>query len=243
MVFQPGQLVPLYEEAFLFFDKKIKIPKIEIVFYPYVNVDSRIKSSNGVVSVRIAELLNVAPKEVHASLAKILVAKLLGNKVPNDARKTYREFLKTEDFQEKAIKQKRKKGRKIITSPNGKVYNLENIFGKLNLIYFQNEIPKPKLSWSRHKTYRRLGHHDPVHEAIIISKSLDEKTVPKYVVEYVVYHEMLHIKHPVYEKNSRRYIHTPEFKKDEEKFAYFEEAEEWINENALKIKRKVKRKK
>lgn len=241
MILTPQQIKIYYEEAFGFFDKKIKTPKVKVEFYPYVNVNSRIQSSNGVVSVRITELLNNTPLKIHKALAYILVAKLLGKKVPANARKVYREFLSKDDFQKKAIKHKRKTGRKHLTSPIGNVYNLENIFGKLNLIYFQNEIEKPKLSWSQRKTYRRLGHHDPVHNAIIISKSLDEKTVPKYVVECVVYHEMLHIKHPVYQKNGRRCIHTPEFKKDEEKFLYFEDAEKWINENALKIKRKVKR--
>lgn len=241
MILTPQELEIYYEEAFNFYDKKINIPKVEVEFYPYVNVNSKIKAQNSKVFVRIAELLNNAPLKIHKALAYILVAKLLGKKVPANARKVYRDFLNKEDFQEKAIKHKRKTGRKILTSPIGNVYNLENIFGKLNLIYFQNEIKKPQLSWSQHRTYRRLGHHDPVHGAIIISKSLDEKTVPKYVVEYVVYHEMLHIKHPVYQKNGRRCVHTPEFKRDEEKFPYFDEAEKWIEENASKIKRKVKR--
>ncbi len=241
MMLEPQQIEIYYEEAFGFYDKKIKTPKIKVEFYPYVNVNSRIKSSNGVIYVRIAELLNNAPLEIQKALAYILVAKLLGKKVPSNARKVYREFISNEDFQKKAIKHKRKTGRKIITSPIGNVYDLENIFGKLNLIYFQNGIEKPQLSWSQRRTYRRLGHHDPVHDAIIISKSLDERSVPKFVVEYVVYHEMLHIKHPVYQKNGRRCVHTPDFKCDEEKFPYFDDAEKWIDENALKIKRKVKR--
>lgn len=233
------QIVTYYEEAFNFYDKNIKTPELEIEFYPYVNVNSRIKADSGKVFVRIAELLKNAPSKVHKALAYILVAKLLDKKVPANARKVYREFLNKEDFQNKVVKHKRKNGRKIITSPKGEFYNLENIFGKLNLIYFQNKIPKPTLSWSRRKTFRRLGHYDPIHDAVIISKSLDDKTVPKYVVEYVVYHEMLHIKHPVLQQNKRRCVHTPIFKRDEEKFAYFKESAKWIEENALKIKRNV----
>jgi predicted metal-dependent hydrolase len=241
MTLTPQQIKIFYEEAFKTFDKKIKIPDVEIQFYPYVNVNSRIKSNKGKVSVRIAELLREVPKEIHQALALILVAKLLGRKVPPKARQIYRNFLSDKDFQSKAFENKRKNGRKLITSPKGQFFNLENIFGKLNLVYFQNEIPKPTLSWSQRRTYRRLGHYDPIHNTIIISKSLDGKNVPKFVVEYVVYHEMLHIKHPVYEQNGRRYVHTPRFKRDEAKFAYFEEAEKWIDENALKIKRKAKK--
>ncbi len=242
MILTPQQVEMCYKEVFSFYDDEIKTPSVEVEFYPYVNVNSRIKSSNGTVYVKIAELLNNVPLKIHEALAHILVAKLLGKKVPVNARKIYRDFLNKADFQAKAINHKRETGRKMITSPIGNVYNLENIFGKLNLVYFQNEIEKPQLSWSIRQTYRRLGHHDPVHNAVIISKSLDAKDVPKYVVEYVVYHEMLHIKHPVYQKNGRRCVHTTEFKRDEEKFPYFDDAEKWIEENALRIKRKVKRK-
>jgi len=241
MVLTPQEIKYLYEEAFRYFDEKIKIPKIAIEFYPYVNIDSRIKSSNGTVYVRLAELLRNSPAQPHQALALILVAKLLGRKVPKNARNIYREYISEKDFQARAFAHKRRKGRKILTSPKGKFFDLDNIFGKLNLIYFQNEIQKPKLSWSQRKTYRRLGHHDPVHKAIIISKSLDEKSVPKFVVEFVVYHEMLHIKHPAIHKNGMRRIHTPIFKRDEQNFAYFDEAENWIDANARKIKRRAKK--
>jgi predicted metal-dependent hydrolase len=241
MSLTPQKIKNLYAEAFGIFGEKLKIPEIEIEFYPYVNVNSRIRSREGLVSVRIAELLSDAPAAVHRALARILVAKLLGKKVPPKARQTYREFLHDENFQKKAVAHKRRTGRKELTTPQGKCFDLEKLFHKLNLVYFQNEIPKPDLSWSKRKTYRRLGHHDPVHNAIIISRSLDARSVPKYVVEYVLYHEMLHIKHPVYQRNGRRFIHTAEFRRDEEKFPYFEDAERWIDENAERIKRKVRR--
>ncbi|HLM59860.1 MAG TPA: hypothetical protein VK308_03550, partial [Pyrinomonadaceae bacterium] len=107
--------------------------------------------------------------------------------------------------------------------------------------YFQDSIEKPTLSWSARKTYRILGHHDATHKTIIISKSLDEVKVPRYVVEYVVFHEMLHIFHPTKHRDGRRYNHTPQFRRDERKFAYFEAAEKWIEQNAGRLKQRVKR--
>jgi predicted metal-dependent hydrolase len=243
MNLSPQEVKIFYQKAFRFFDKRVNVTELNLEFYPYVNVNNQIKARDGVISVRISNLLKDAPLEIHNALAFILVAKLLGKKIPPEARKIYRQYLNDESFQDKAIEHKRKNGRKILTTPKGKYFDLEKIFHKLNLVYFQNEIPKPKLSWSRNKTFRRLGHHDPVHDAIIISRSLDEKDVPKFVVEYVVFHEMLHIKHPVTFENGKRRVHTPEFRRDEEKFSFFEEAEEWIEKNALRIKRKVKNQK
>ncbi|HXH70477.1 MAG TPA: hypothetical protein VNI60_09125, partial [Pyrinomonadaceae bacterium] len=65
--------------------------------------------------------------------------------------------------------------------------------------------------------------------------------VPKFVVEFVVFHEMLHIFHPTTLRNGRRYNHTAQFRHDERKFAYFEEAENWIKRNVKNLKRRAKK--
>ena len=84
-------------------------------------------------------------------------------------------------------------------------------------------------------------HHDATHDHIAISKSLDTLDTPRYVVEYVVFHEMLHIAHPTKHVNGRRYNHTADFKRDEQKFAYYEESERWIERNVRKLKRNAKK--
>jgi predicted metal-dependent hydrolase len=66
--------------------------------------------------------------------------------------------------------------------------------------------------------------------------------VPRYVVEYVLFHEMLHIHHPTKHVNGRRYNHTPAFRRDERKFSHYKEAEEWIEKSVRKLKRRAKRK-
>ena len=235
------KVTDLYKEAFRIFSGERKSPEIKVSFYPYVNINHTIRIRDGKILVRIAEILNSAPLRIHEALAIILVTKLLGKTTPKNVRKIYRDFVNSPSVQEKAIANKREKGRKVLTTSKGDYFDLDNIFGKLNLIYFGSSIPTPKLSWSQKRTYRRLGHHDAAHDAIVISKSLDSRKVPKFVVEYVVYHEMLHIKHPTKHKNGRRYNHTPEFKRDEEKFAYFDDAEEWISNNGGFLKRSAKK--
>ncbi len=129
-----------------------------------------------------------------------------------------------------------------MTTSKGHVYDLDEIFATMNRVYFDGAIKKPVLTWSANKTYRILGHHDAAHDHIAISRSLDSADVPRYVVEYVVYHEMLHIAHPTKHVNGRRYNHTPAFRRDERKFSHFHEAERWIERNVSKMKRAAKRK-
>jgi len=236
------QIKTFYEEAFYAFDSKRKMPEIIVSFYNYIGINHTIRVREGKVFVRLTELCREMPLNAHKGLAFILVAKLLRKRIPPQAREIYSSFIKTSEIQSRAKENKRTRGKKIITSAKGEIYDLDGIFEKTNQIYFNNSIPKTILSWSTRKTYRILGHHDSTHETIIISKSLDDKNVPKFVVEYVVFHEMLHIFHPTQTRNGRRYNHTPEFRRDERKFLYFTEAENWIERNIKNLKRKAKRK-
>ena len=236
------QIEKFYAEAFLFFDRKNKIPEIEASFYPYVGINHTIRVRKGKVYVRIAEIFADAPPEAQKALAFILVGKLFRKKIPTQTSDVYRAFVKTHEIQAKAIENKRRKGRKVITTSKGEIYDLDEIFNRLNETYFRRQIEKRTLSWSQRKTFRILGHHDATHETIVVSKSLDNRKVPPFVVEFVVFHEMLHVFHPTVHRNNRRYNHTPQFRADEKKFARFAEAEEWIERNVKNLKRRAKRK-
>lgn len=235
------QIKKFYEEAFQTLGGKRAAPGVEVRFYPYIGINHTIRVRSDKVFVRIAEVCREMPPDAQKALAYILVAKLLRKKVPAEARKIYSSFVKTQEMQAKAAENKRAKGRKVITTSKGETYDLDRIFERVNLLYFQNSIPKPVLTWSAQKTFRILGHHDSTHETIVISRSLDSRKVPQYVVEYVVFHEMLHIHHPTTHRNGRRYNHTPAFRRDERKFAFYDEAEKWIESNVKNLKRNAKR--
>jgi predicted metal-dependent hydrolase len=58
----------------------------------------------------------------------------------------------------------------------------------------------------------------------VLSLVLDAADAPEIAVRYVLYHEMLHLRHPTVHKAARRCVHTPEFKADERLFPDFQEA-------------------
>ena len=231
----------LYEEAFRWYDPKRKVPEFEVSFYPYVGINHTIRIRDGKIFVRIGEICREMPLGSHKGLAYILLGKLLRKKIPTGAREVYSKYVKTTEIREKAADNKRTKGRKVVTTSKGVVYDLDEIFADLNAKYFGIAIPKPALTWSAKKTYRILGHHDATHEHIAISRSLDTLDTPRYVVEYVVFHEMLHIHHPTKHVNGRRYNHTAAFKRDEQKFAYYNQAESWIERNVRRLKKAARK--
>ncbi|TSC83888.1 MAG: hypothetical protein G01um101413_691 [Parcubacteria group bacterium Gr01-1014_13] len=115
----------------------------------------------------------------------------------------------------------------------GNHHDLLEIFNAINLWYFDGKI-KARISWGRrvpfppryHKTMS-MAHCHVENRLIIISRSLDRSSVPRLIVEYTVFHEILHLKFPPRIKNGRHNFHYKEFCDAEKQFANYAEAEEW----------------
>jgi len=222
----------LFLDAFHHLGRNRGIPVIDVRFYPYAGLRHTIRVRSGQVYVRLSDLIKDCPPEVMRSLAFVLVARLLGKKVPAVHERVYRDYTLTPNVMRSSDIARRHRGRKMISSAQGNAYDLDKMFSKLNRRYFDSSLQKPTLTWSQRKTRSILGHHDRVYETITISKSLDSSQVPDWFVEFILYHEMLHIKHAARMINGRRYYHTSAFRQDERRFARYEEAQRWLEQVA-----------
>jgi hypothetical protein len=131
--------------------------------------------------------------------------------------------------------------RKSETDFQGKFFNLMQIYNFLNQLYFDNKLPVTNIGWSRRENFRRLGSYDSRKKLIRVSKILDHSDVPLYVVRGIVYHEMLHMIHPIYQNKNRRIIHGPEFKRDEKKFRQYNALEKWLKNDFPQLAGRGKR--
>jgi hypothetical protein len=67
----------------------------------------------------------------------------------------------------------------------------------------------------------------------MISSTLDQAKVPEFVVDFLMYHELLHKKHGIrWSAGGRGYAHTAAFYSDEKRFEGFERAEKWLEKLA-----------
>ncbi|MGB6359905.1 MAG: hypothetical protein WBF30_14095, partial [Candidatus Acidiferrales bacterium] len=73
-----------------------------------------------------------------------------------------------------------------------------------------------------------LGIFDPALDQIAINAALDRPLVPEYVVAYVLYHEMLHRKHPIKLARCRLEAHSREFRAEEKKFRDYRRAMKFL---------------
>ena len=211
---------------------KYLVPEIDVRYYPYAGLNHRLRRRSGRIYVRLSDIFKAAPINVHRALAFILVAKLLRRRTPGLHEKVYRDYACSPEVLRASELARRQRGRKVTFSAQGRHYDLERLFARLNRRHFDGLLPKPTLTWSQRRTRILLGHHDGVNETIVISKTLDAQDVPEWVVEFVLYHEMLHIKHPARLINGRRYSHTKAFRAEEQRFPLYAEAQGWLDQSA-----------
>lgn len=223
-----GELNKFFLDAFRHLGGNRSLPEVEVRFYPYAGLHHTIRLRSGRVYVRLSDICRDCSPEVIRALAFVLVARLLAKKAPAIHERVYRDYSLTPEVQRASDIARRRRGRKLLSSARGNVYNLERVFGRLNRRYFDGQLAKPTIAWSQRRTRSILGHHDRVYDTITISKTLDSAEVPEWFVEYILYHEMLHIKHPARLIRGRRYYHTSAFRMDERRFPRYEEAQHWL---------------
>jgi predicted metal-dependent hydrolase len=89
-------------------------------------------------------------------------------------------------------------------------------------------MARPQMTWSANHSRQSLGHYDPAHNTIVVSRVFDRPGVPQYAIEYLIYHEMLHLRHPVKLRGSRRCVHSREFQAEEKLFPELEKAKAFL---------------
>jgi len=218
----------IYARVFREFKPRTPLPKIRVEFCRFANADSFIRLETGAIQVRITDLLEGAPAPVLEALAHILLGKLFRRPAARIYAHRYRLYLNRRDVRRQMHLVRQIRGRKFISGPQGSYYNLEAVFEALNTEYFQGLMARPLLGWSRTASRSMLGHFDPSHNAIIISRIFDRPTVDRLALDYVVFHEMLHLRFPVEHRGARRRVHTREFRRAEKQFARLREAKEML---------------
>lgn len=223
-----SRLVPIFQQAYRELRPRAPMPEFQARFYAFSNINNTIRLREGRVLARISDLLEGAPDDVLHAIAHILVAKLYRRDIDARLNRRYREYVTSKPVRTKAELIRQMRGRKQIDTPKGHVYDLELIFDELNARFFHGLLGRPQMTWSRDHARNALGHYDPAHNAIVVSKVFDHPRVPRCAVEYIVYHEMLHLKHPVKVKGGRRCVHPPQFQAEEKLFPELAQAKAFL---------------
>ena len=121
--------------------------------------------------------------------------------------------------------------KRVKINTQGNYHNLGEIYDSLNRDYFQEKLSCP-ITWgtgrARYAVRKRtLGSYSRHANIIRINTTLDRKHVPRYFIEFVIYHEMLHADMDPTVKNGRNIVHSREFRGREKQFRDYERALKW----------------
>jgi hypothetical protein len=224
------ELQQIFHEEYRNVRPRAPMPPFDVRFRRFTTLNTTIRLREGNLHVSLSDVLEGAPEPVLRAIAHILIAKLY--RKPLDARHKhrYRIFSSSESVMRQTERLRQMRGRKKILGPRGQYYDLEEIFEGLNQRFFHGLMGRPLLTWSSHMARRSLGHYDAAHNTIVVSRVFDRRNTPRCAVEYLVYHEMLHLKHPVTVRAGRRCVHSRAFQQDERLFPEIQAAKQYLKQ-------------
>jgi hypothetical protein len=222
------ELSRLFEEEYRELRPRAPKPAIDIRFRRFTSLNTTIRLREGRIQVCLSDILEGAPESVHRAISHILLAKLYRKPIDAAHNNRYRRFATSETVVRQSERIRQTRGRKRISTAQGAHYNLDEIFDSLNLRFFHGLMGRPQLTWSEHSARRLLGHYDAAHNTIMVSRVFDRRNTPRYAIEYLMYHEMLHLRHPVKARNGRRCVHSREFQAEENLFPELDQAKNYL---------------
>ena len=214
----PDDVTRIFAEEYRNLRPRAPMPEMEIRFRAFVSLNTTIRLREAKIYVSLSDLLEGAQESVLRAIAHILLAKLYRKPIDKTHNLRYKRFQYSDAVARQTEHIRSTRGAKRWLGPEGRYYNLDEVFDSLNERFFHNLLGRPSLTWSEHYAKRLLGHYDAANNTIVISKVFDRPSSPRYAIEYLLYHEMLHLKHPVKVHGTRRCVHGADFRADEKLF-------------------------
>lgn len=179
------------------------------------------RSEDGLVRARVHHMFLDAPEKVISALAKYVshgdpeASALIGRYIEKNQ-----------------VRLLRRRAGDVSLTTKGRHHDLLAIFQRVNERYFDGQV-QALVTWGRRtrppgrkRHTIKLGSYSHYDRLIRIHPSLDRRWVPRYFLEYVMFHEMLHHVMP-HTKSGRRALHPPEFREREKEYRHYDRAMAW----------------
>ena len=219
-----ADFIPIFQQEYRALRPRAPMPPIVLRFRRFTSLNTRIRLRDEQIQVSLSDLLEGAPESVIRAIAHILLAKLYKKPINPAQELRYKRFVYSAAVTRQTELIRGARGNKRFFGPEGRFYHLEEVFDSLNARFFGGLLGRPELTWSESVAKRSLGHYDAAHNTIVVSRVFDRPSSPRYAIEYLLYHEMLHLKHPVTRRGLRRCVHSRAFKAEEKLFPQLKEA-------------------
>lgn len=221
--------VAIFQRMFTRIGCEGRPPQFHVEFYPYSSLVITLRRRGDAVYVRLSDLLRRAPLAVLEGAAALLLARVYRRRPPRALVRPYLEYARSGRTRNRIHVLRRRRVRPAPTSARGAHHDLVALFDRLNERYFLRQLERPNIAWSSRAWRRQFGSYDPGPNQIVLNRRMDRPGVPQFVVEYVLYHEMLHVKHPTRRSGCSLLSHSPEFRAEEKRYEHFHAARKFLD--------------
>ena len=181
----------------------------------------------GDADIKFHAVFQRASEEVLSQAAQLMFTRTRRNRraVPRAAYDAFVRAMAPGDFN---LPGARRSTRKASREP-GRHHSLPASFQRVNAEYFNTTLQAPELCWSPARARRILGSYQHRTDRLIISRVFDAPQIPVFVLDYLMYHELLHKFLGIgSRRDGKRRLHGAEFRKHERRFAHYKEARQFL---------------
>ena len=203
-----------------------QIKQVSVRFHPFRATLYSYKISLGFAKVKLHVVFRKASEPILTQAAQVMLSRRRHRRVFD--RCEYDAFVRAipeSDFELPGAR----RGRTLAVKGPGVHRSLEESFQRVNKDYFHEQLPQPELCWSPVRARRLLGSYHSRKDRVIISRVFDSLKVPLYVLDYLMFHELLHKFLGIGTRDDgKRCVHGAEFRKLESQFCFFKEAQQFL---------------
>jgi len=182
------------------------------------------RRSCGWIEFEVSDYLKNAPQNVIEGVARTIFSRISGSS-SREYPKNMEEWLTNDEFVKANRSTYLRRSRNLTGSAEGRCRDLTESYNRL---VEQNLVPKMDdivFTWTRGANIKRIGYCSVLMRVIAISSVFDTETIPEFVLDFIVYHEMLHMTRGF---DPLGKLHDAEFQADERKYPMKAESEEWL---------------
>ena len=203
-------------------------------YYPYRELKHTWRREGGSFVFRVSDYLRDSPEPVLDSLAYYLICRAFRRRCPDQGSGPYLSYSRSSHLWCRVRDEYLARARNLTLVPRGEHRDLSTVFDYVNSSYFGCRIPNPTLAWVKESPRERLGFYFAPLNLLAVNAEFDSERVPRYALEFVMYHELLHHLDAVDGRPRRRIHHTRSFREQERLFSSSAEAETWLRRIAAK---------
>ena len=189
------------------------------------------RRSCGWAEFEVSDYAADAPPEVIKGLAKTIFGRI-SRQTRTEYPEEMMEWITSDEFIKKKQPLYLSRSRNLTRSPAGEHRDLEGSYQRLIDMGLVTRDENISLTWTKQPITKRIGNCSVLMKVVIISSVFDTPHIPELVIDYVLYHELIHLDRGF---DPFGQLHGTDFRVLEHLYPMHAEAKEWLKRLGLRL--------